>query len=251
MAQEMARPVEALGYFERFLAAVPRTRKYAKLINNAEGHVTALKKQVATLEVVIPQRGASVFVDQRALGVGPLKKTIRLSPGRHLVSVSLHGHQTETRAVEISAGARQQTTVVLKPIPTRVKVVVARKSRVVRRMPRWLPWTILGVGVAVGLASAGPLVMAKKQFEEYDNSVAIGQEDLSLKTWGERNRSAGYAMIAIGGAIAAGGVVTLILNLPRRVPVKEKPAGSANPTLPVIVPFAGQGSWGLTFAGAF
>jgi tetratricopeptide (TPR) repeat protein len=215
IAEESDKPLEALTYYERFLKQAPDTPAYKALRVKATARVKALGMKVAILEISATQPGVEVFIDQRAVGKGPLQRSMRLSQGDHLVVATLAGHHGQTHKLKLMGGQTRKIDLVLKRIEA---------GKVSYPMPRWLPWTVLGGGLAIALAGIVPMVLQVKAFDDYNDSIIPGlvpNGDLSLKKKGDRLYASGIALLAVGGAAAVAGLVMVLLNRPKAV--REEP----------------------------
>jgi len=238
MAQEMDRPVLALTYFERFLKLAPGTAGYRKLKQRAVKHARALRRRVATLTVVTEQSGVRVFVDRKSLGTGPLRSSVRLGSGSHVVSASMRGHYGITKTLELTGGERRTFTIRLSKIKPKV---ITKPGKMKYPLPRWLPWAGFAAGLAIVGGGAGFLVGAKNKFNEYDRLVGIGTIDEALEKEAIKFRSLGTAFLIIGGVLAGTGLLGVLLNRPKLVDAgADESIGREAPRLqitPVI------GSW--------
>lgn len=214
MAQEMDHPIEASQYFERFLETAPTTPKYEKLIKNAKIHLAKTLTVVATVVVIAPQKGAQVVVAGRLLGSGPLRKKVRLKAGKHVVAVTLAGHHGETRTIELVGGDKRTLRIQLKKIKARI---ITKPGKLKYPLPRWLPWTGLGLGLAVAAGGAGSLVASKNTFDKYDRGVSVGNVDPDVEKSAIQYRSLGIGLLVVGGVIAGAGLIAVFLNRPKLV----------------------------------
>jgi len=211
IAEESDKPLEAHTYYERFLKKAPDKPAYKALRVKATARVQALGMKLATLEISATQPGVQVFVDQRTVGTGPLQQPMRLVAGEHLVVATLAGHHGQTRKVKLVGGQTQKIEIVLKKID-------AGKMRY--PMPRWLPWTVLGGGLAIALAGIVPMVVQVKAYKDFNDSIVypgVPNGDPSLKKKADRIYASGIALLAVGGAVAVGGLVMVLLNRPKVV----------------------------------
>ena len=248
VAEQSEKDLEALEYFERFVKEAANKEGYAGLVEKARQHIQSLLKQVATLRVVAKQPNVLVFVDQISLGRGPLDKTVRLTKGKHLVVGTLAGYYGETKTINLSEGQSTSIELHLQKIKPKVvqlrPKVVQTKTHLVYPMPKWLPWTLLGTGLAVAASGIAPILMQKKKYDEYNDSIddkhPVGI--VSIKDEGKKLGYVGIALFSVGGALAAAGLVTVLLNKPKVVP--DKPT---NKTPPVSIETSvGPGSLSLT-----
>lgn len=254
MAQRMDKPVRALRYYKRFLAKAPRTKQYARMRAKAERAVQLLRGKVAVLKLQVDEPVAKVILDGKHIGTSPLKRTIRLRPGQHVVVVQKAGCPTAVRKLQLDAGVTKTLVVRLQVKPASASQPEAVKpaadgTKVRYPMPRWIPWTLLGAGVAVALAGLGPFFQQSKLYDEYDHRVSTGNVDTSLLNKAKALKSASFSMFAIGGALVIAGVITLVLNQPKVV----KPGTTAAPTTPRLFVTGGPTptGWAFTLGGRF
>lgn len=227
VAEESDRPTEALDLFERFIKEAGNRPQYQAYATKARARVKALLQRVAILEVRTEQAGVEVFVNQRSLGKGPLSVTMRLPQGKHLVVANLHGHHGQTHTMQLYGGQRRQLTITLDKIRPKI---IRQKARVIYPMPRWLPWTILGVGLAVAAGGIAPMAMQKSAYDDYNASIDppfMPKGDMDLKRRADRLYASGIALLVTGGVLAAAGLVTVLLNKPKVVHDRPKEAGSS------------------------
>jgi hypothetical protein len=95
---KLDRPVEALENFEAFLAAPggdPNQR------DEVRAGIKELQKRVGQVAFKVTPEGARILVDDRDERRAPVNEPVRLSVGRHRVTVSLEGYETALRAVDI------------------------------------------------------------------------------------------------------------------------------------------------------
>jgi len=110
--ERLDRPLEALDHFERFLAeAENASPEQQREVRTA---VRRLRQQVGEVFVRVQPDGATVRVGD-VLRTTPVLEPIELARGTHRVEVSLAGHRTETRDVEVRGGDRVEVTVTLVP----------------------------------------------------------------------------------------------------------------------------------------
>lgn len=209
ICEEMDKPVEALDYFERFIATVSMDKKMLKLIDSARRKTKALAQRVSVLEIHALQAGVRVYVDQRLLGKGPLSTTVRLPQGKHIVVATLEGHHGETLTLSLYGGQRRKISIELKKI---LPKVIKYKASVRYPMPRWLPWTILGLGIATAASSIALFVSADDKYKTYDSNPAAYPD---LKKKADHHRTGAIVLVVAGGIIAAGGLAAVFLNRPK------------------------------------
>jgi tetratricopeptide (TPR) repeat protein len=163
----LARPVDALESFEKFLeearTATPATRL------EAERHVASLKPRVATVSVGCDVDGAEVRVDGKKLGTTPLDKKFYVQAGSHQLLVrrghaapfildftAAEGGDLRLAATLVMPAANVSPTLRSKPAnkpaaPTLINGPAGEPAAEPRSSNRWLIWGTAG-GVAVAAA---------------------------------------------------------------------------------------------------
>ncbi|MBP7683455.1 MAG: PEGA domain-containing protein, partial [Deltaproteobacteria bacterium] len=127
-----------------------------------------------TLVVVTQPRGASVVLDGEALGAGPVTRE-GITPGEHILEVSMTGFQPISQPVTIEAGQRRAVNIVLQ------EVVLAPGSIIVRSSTPGAVVLIDGEErgappIVVESATAGThaVVVRAPGFEEYRTTCTVG-----------------------------------------------------------------------------
>jgi len=213
----------------------------ASLHRQAKTYLTLLERGLSRLRVSCREEGARVVLDGKPLFVGPGAMTRVLLPGVHAVLVTKPGFVTVAQQATLEPG--KLASIELRLSPRRPEVVFQR-----RWQRRWLPWTVLGSGLAIA-ATALPLYLVgrsdfnsqKERFDRLCSGRAAGgcvpdqleteaerQEWAalqSLETKANREYQASIALLGVGAAMTLAGVVLVILNQPRAVErMPEEPA---------------------------
>lgn len=105
----------ALASFERYLAdggtkISPRRKK------EVEDEIATLTGRVATLTVTTSEPGASIAVDDVAVGKTPLA-AFKLSAGRHRVTATIQGRPTVTEVIDLAGGDERKLALEIAPLP--------------------------------------------------------------------------------------------------------------------------------------
>jgi tetratricopeptide (TPR) repeat protein len=95
---KLDRPVEAIENFEAFLA-VPAGDPAQR--DEVRAALKELQKRVGQVAFKVTPDGARVVIDDRDEHRAPISEPVRLSVGRHRVTVSLEGYETALRAVDV------------------------------------------------------------------------------------------------------------------------------------------------------
>ena len=240
------RNLEAFGHLEAAMryGAAPLG---PKLFRQAKIYLNILRQGLARVRVVCKEPGARVALDGKPLFTGPGEATQRLLPGLHALVATKRGYITAARQVNLPAG--KLTAITLALVPRKPEVVMERRWK-----RRWVPWTVLGAGAGMALLALPLYLLAAGDYADYQDQFktlcsdrpAGGCDPASLtaaekQTWSdmvdlEWRADAKYyssiGLLASGAAVAAAGVVLVILNQPRAV----KRAPPARPaSLPVKV----------------
>jgi tetratricopeptide (TPR) repeat protein len=180
-----------------------------------------LAKQVGDVEVRCTQRGVQIAFDGQPFATCPSVQVRRAAPGPHQVIGTRPGFLPKTSQVLVLGGARAQLAVELIPLD--------QAGQIVHRWPTWIPWVVLGGGLAVS-AMGGVLELAStSQFTAYDQDVArlcpngCGPLDPNLAQLAKEHADATRAnriavgAMAVGAAATITGAVLVYLNRGRTV----------------------------------
>jgi hypothetical protein len=201
-----------------------------------------LAGQLAELEVNCEEAGAEVMLDGQVLFTAPGKAFRRLLPGAHSLVARKAGMLPTTRALQLSSGHQTSESV-------KLFTLASLPTRTVRRFAVWKPWTVFAAGLAVALIGVPLIVDARNNFDTFDSEInrlcpsgctpsQLPTTVLDAQDRGRAENGAAIGMFAVGGAIAASGIVMLILNQPRLETIKP-------PELS-LAPLLGPGGGGLS-----
>lgn len=143
----------ALEYYGRYLVEAPAAED-RRDVQNRISTIRAMKSRVA---ISSEPSGASIFLDDGPTAVGTTDQEIEVTPGTHVITLRLEGHQESTKTVVLLIGetkalpfalrAIQSTTttnpdpiVIEREGPTRTIVV----TRAIQTRERTTPWYIDG-----------------------------------------------------------------------------------------------------------
>jgi tetratricopeptide (TPR) repeat protein len=91
----------ALTYYARFLATPRPSRNEAKV---ARQRIGVLSRNTARLYVAVTPEGAAIAIDGKSVGRAAASAPLFLSPGSHRCEISLAGHETEERVIDVDKG---------------------------------------------------------------------------------------------------------------------------------------------------
>lgn len=166
-----------------------------------------LAKQVGDVEVHCTQRGVQVTFDGAPFATCPGAQVRRAAPGRHQLIGTRAGFLPKASEVIVLGGARAKLDIELIPLE--------QAGHVVHRWPTWIPWVVLGGGLAVSAMGGVLELSATNQFNTYDDDVAKlcpngcrpGDANLAGLTR-EHDRATRANRIAVG-VMAAGAAATI------------------------------------------
>jgi tetratricopeptide (TPR) repeat protein len=229
------RPLEAANTLSRYLKE-GRDRIPPQRIGQVEDQIAQLEAFLGVLYVSTEPPGALITVDGRAIGRTPLGKPVRLAAGTCSISATLDDGRRVDRSVTIGQGTRNHVALQLPSPPPKIehdKLAVAAQAAPLPKAPSGpsrmrtvLPYTLVGVGVALAGGALGTYLFwersAYKKWQDaqpaWHNSQP-GSPDFA-KTAAESNRRADLVTtakrtvlglsIAGGASVAAGAALYLV-----------------------------------------
>ena len=219
--QQQGKYVEAIESYERLLGEFGATLNEGQLAT-VRRRVGELEARVGVAVLTLVQDGTFVTIDGREIKRTGAETRVRLLPGRHTLVATLDGH--ETLSLRIDARAGVATPVAVELAAERVKVV-ERPVRFERRYPTWVPWAMLGGGVALAVGGGALHYSGVQDIDAFDrlvaNRVPVGSAPVavpeSLRRSGEVKQVAAVSLYAVGGAALVTGLVLVYFNRPHPV----------------------------------
>lgn len=191
------------------------------LYQQALDYQALLRRQLGYVEAACTQPGTSVLLDGKPWFACPGTQKTRVIVGEHAVVAERAGYLTSSRRVVVAGGASIHEDIALVPLESAVTLVYPYR--------RWIPYTLTGGGVALGLAGLGVWLAGRSQMDEFEanflEKCPMGcptdlPDDPSLRAQrdsAELKGTVGISMMIAGGAVTVGGVILVILNRPTRV----------------------------------
>lgn len=212
----------ALRWYRDYLRREPRAANGAQV----KARVSELAAQLAArgvqqLSVLSSPEGATVFIDQRAVGSTPV--TIELPPGPHHIELRASGYRDQSRDIDLEPPT--PLDVAFQLIPGPAATTAPSDTRANRpaahanpepEAPRFgsAPWLVLGAGGA-SLAAALAFEVARRSAESAAESAP--QREYPEHFDAMRGRQTVARVLAGAGAVLlTGGGVLLLLNSPRK-----------------------------------
>lgn len=195
VSEELNTYAEATRAFEEYLRLGgddidPRRRE--EVLRELE----TLRPKLAHVTITVSPNGASVIVDNRPVGKGPLRDPIVVDAGEHFITVRHPGYVQAEKSIVVAAGDKLQETLSLRrtPPPQRAMAGVAQPSRpeVGREASKAVPveprdeglsfaatatWVGTGVLAAGAAVTGGLAVMRAKDLADLRNSATSTQEE--------------------------------------------------------------------------
>jgi hypothetical protein len=149
---------------------------------------------------------------------------VRVLAGEHLVVAEAKGFMTVSRRSLVTGGGSSSGTYHLMSIDSAVELEYPTR--------RWIPWSVAGGGLAVGLGGLAVWLGARSDMDRFHRRFEMlcpdscsknldaneTERDLASQRDSAHARgNVGIGLMIAGGAITAGGVVWTVLNRPRRV----------------------------------
>ena len=203
-----------------------------------------LDKQLTSLTIASKQSNVTISLDGKTILKSPGEKTVVVLPGAHQLVASKDGFLTHTEILNLVGGKEAVSKVKLIPLAE------AQSYRLERRWARWKPWTVLGVGAVTAAAGFGTRLLAKSDFDQYDNDVTnfcpeqgctsdeLPQSSKDTLSRAELEDTVSSVLLVTGAAAVGTGAVLLYFNRERSV--KEM--------LPTITPTVMPGGAGVAIS---
>ena len=262
----LARPVEAVDAYERYLAdggkKVPAARR-----SEVEQEIARQKARIATVEVRGLPAGATVRLDGNEIGRSPMPGPVRVGVGKHTIAASADGYDPAETAVTVAG--EDQKVIELRltkhavdapslPPPARVASAEPGAPAVASRTIYYVPVAqptrpmsnirLLGIlsGVAglAGIGAGGVCWWVAKTRNDESNANRMSNPANADTLRGEAGDyvTAGNTLFIAGGALTVLGVVLFFVGAP------DAPAAPPNVhayLMPALAPgFAGLSAGG-------
>lgn len=247
-AMRLERDGEAIEAYSRYLREVPDidADERAQIVRDLQTLSVGLsrltievdKPGARIVDVRIPVRG------ERVTNIyGPVTGKLELGvrPGHHVITAKLPDHEDATWEVDVFAGSKDKTALVMKP-----KVVAIAPAPTEGGGGNVGPWIMMGVGGAMILGGAVTGIVALGKTNDIADKCPGDVCPRNVDLESDRSDAKTFVRITdvllIGGAIVtAGGLGWLLLS---RSGEKEPPRAaraSARPKFSIPLPVAGCG----------
>jgi len=227
-----------------------------------EAQLAELVNLTAELMVEVDQVGATVRVDDRVVGHTPLSQPVRLSPGPHVVEVTLSGFEPARASVELVSREKLTHELTLEAVPPPetaepAPVPAAAPPPATQPLPPAAPrdtgpstlgtagWVTTGVGAAVLAGGAATGIWALALDRELDEACTSGHCPTRRESDIDRLDTLAITtnvLLGVGLAATAAGITMLVF---------DSPTGEPTPGSPDVAISLGVGVWGAAFRQTF
>jgi hypothetical protein len=207
---------------------------------NAGRYKGLVEMQLARLDISCDAPGASVVLDGKELFVGPGRYEGMVRAGPHVLMATKAGYVPADVSRSFAAGETARLDLRL--------YTAEQLTRYERRWAEWMPWTVLGSGVAVAAAGALFHLEARRNYGLFDTGIqecggCVPPQGLtSRRMRGDTLQAVAIGGYALGGAALATGAVLLFLNRP--IPIRLDPEAETAPQV-TVAPLVGRGEGGV------
>jgi hypothetical protein len=197
-----------------------------ELYQQALDYQNLMKGRVGAIEVRCDQVDVQILLDGKPWFACPGERRSRVLTGEHVVVGDHAGFLTSSSRIFVAGGGVTVQRVALMSLEAASSLEYPR--------PRWIPWTVVGGGLAAFAGGLGFYLVGKNEIEAFHSDFASVcargcDADLSDQPVLRRNRDSAIlkgqvaaSLMIAGGVVTAGGIVLAILNRPiRKLPQLE------------------------------
>ncbi|ACY17296.1 PEGA domain-containing protein [Haliangium ochraceum] len=187
-------------------------------LERAKSYLELVSGQIGTIELSCTQQGARVTLDGKPVLACPGEHRELVLVGAHQVVASKGGYLDQTHDIVLASKQTERIDLMLYSVDD---LTISK-----RRWATWIPWSVVGAGVAVAAVGGVLHNQSKGGFETYDqdfdavcmNGGCRDEEVPDLKSeldGAERTQTIAVATYALGGAVLVGGLVMAYINQPQ------------------------------------
>ena len=189
---------------------------------HAKEYILLVEKQIATVDISCSKPGAKISVDGKEVFTvgadGQAGHYVgRVKIGKHTFVAEKPGYNAQVDAPFIGPGETYRLELTL--------YTAEELTRYKRRWDKkWMPYAVIGGGVAAALIGVGLELSANSSYDEYDSAVAKCNADSNMmgcmnagavadmRESGDTKKTLGYIGYGVAGAAVVTGVILLYLN---------------------------------------
>lgn len=226
--QALGQWVEADRYLREVLQQPddPYVRRHRETIEKAYEFVD---RRLGSLDVVGEPEGAELVLSGRSIGKLPLAAPVRVPIGSYVLEVRKPGYYSVTRPIAMGGGQllRESITLGQRPPPAPIEADAPERARADDGggSPRWLTWTLTGVGLVSAAASVVAFQIRENHAERWNSDACLapgytrGQVCPDELDDGRRAERWGIGTGIASGVLLGGALVSFLLE--RRQPVEN------------------------------
>lgn len=212
-------PIEVYDSLEKAIKYGPAPLEKDKF-EHAKEYMLLVKQQIAEIDVSCAKAGAKVSVDGKEVFTvkagEPGRYRGRVRVGKHTFVAEKPGYNAQVDAPFIGPGE-----------PFRIELTLYTAEELTRYRRKWqktwLPYAVVGGGLAVGMIGGVMSLSAKSSYEEFDTEVARCNEAsmsggctdasvMSIRDSGDTKKTLGYVGYGVAGAAIVTGLVMAYMN---------------------------------------
>jgi tetratricopeptide (TPR) repeat protein len=245
------KPIEVYESLQKAIKYGPAPLEKDKF-DHAKEYLLLVEKQIATVDISCSKPGAKISVDgKEVFTVGEDGKTGhvigRVKIGKHTFVAEKPGYNAQVDAPFIGPGETYRLELTL--------YTAEELTRYKRRWnQKWMPYAVIGGGVALGLAGVLLEVGANGKYDDYDAAVlkcnnesgsmgcANDGDVADTRKSGDTMKTLGYVGYGVAGAALVTGAILLYLNRSQAYQItadeyrkelreQEQPAVSVSPVI--------------------
>jgi len=257
-------PIEVYDHLERAIKFGPGPLEKDKF-EHAKEYMLLVKQQIAEVEVSCKKPGAKVSVDgKEVFTVGPNGEgghfKGRVKTGKHTFIAEKPGYNAQVDAPYIGPGE-----------PFRIELTLYTADELTRYRRKWnktwIPYAVVGGGVAVGLLGGVFALSANSSYDEFDTevtrcntaSMGVGCTDASvmeIRDSGDTKKVLAYVGYGLASAAIVTGVVMVYMNRSSSYQItadeyRKQERDKAKATPVSITPVIGPDMSGAMLHGSF
>jgi hypothetical protein len=214
-----------------------------------------VEKQLVKVEYTLNEPDSILIIDGKEVQKGPGTYSALVRAGEHSIAARAPGYSPTQLNLKLGGGETSRLELKL--------FTDAELTREKRKMPSWVPWSVVGAGVVFGGVGALMHTSAKNGFADYDQAISDcaavdptgGCADPSpatfaLKSSAESKQTLAATFYVVAGLTVGAGVALVVINRPKTYridPLEKLDAGGGVSITPVF----GPDNFGVAAAGRF
>lgn len=238
-------PVDVYQHLEQAMRHGPEPLDQDKF-DQAKAYLTLVSAQIVKVDIRCELEGTRVVLDGRPLFTAPGRYQGLIRAGPHTVLATKPGYVTNQISRTWAGGEEMDLALQL--------YTDSQLTRYRYKMPAWIPYTVLGAGVAVAAGGGVMHFTARQQFSAFDSGVeqcAVDQaadpnsrngctpspQLAAMRVNGQRFQNFALGGYVAGGALALTGAVLALINQPEVYKVTAEELEQEKVTVhPILAP---------------